>query len=222
MNNYRSKTIVFGFLLATSSALHAQDAVDISVGFGTNHAPAASGGLDNANSTLNAFGSCAVGTSDPNCQALSAMSGLFMRVGGDFMFTEHFGAGFGTSFQPARQDYGPFQYRQTFLDVDGIYSPKSTKKWATQIIGGIGSARTSFSYTQTGCAGTAVCSTQTSAVGSSSNFAVHAGAAIQFFVWGNVFIKPEFSYHYVPNLTNQFGSSSVAGAFVSIGYGSHR
>jgi hypothetical protein len=145
-----------------------------------------------------------------------------MGIGGDIMFKDHFGAGFQYSFQPTKQDYGPLQYRQSFIDVDGIYAPISKKRWLVQVLGGVGAARTSFSFTQSACVGSAVCTTQSQAVGTANHFAIHGGLALQYFVWNHIFIKPQFDYHYVPNLTNQFGGNSVPGAMISIGYGSAR
>jgi hypothetical protein len=127
------------------------------------------------------------------------------------------------SFQPAKQNYGPLQSRETFLDVNGIYAPINKKKWLVQVLGGIGSAKTSFSFSQSSCVGAAVtCSTQSQAVGTANNFAIHTGVALQYFVHEKIFIKPQFDYHYVPNLTNQYGSSSVPGVMISVGYGSAR
>ena len=87
-----------------------------------------------------------------------------------------------------------------------------------KIEGGIGGAKTSFSYTQTSCVGTAVCSTQSQAVGSSNHFQVHAGIGVQIFLTEHVFIRPQFDFHYVPGLTDQFGSNMVPAATVWLGY----
>jgi hypothetical protein len=88
--------------------LSAQAAVDVSVGFGTNHSSATGAGIDNA-SSINAFGACSLTAGDSFCQATPGLNGLFMGIGGDVMFKDHFGAGFQFNFQPAKQDYGPLQ-----------------------------------------------------------------------------------------------------------------
>lgn len=198
--------------------LRAQSAVDINVGFGTNHASASATGLDTVTGA-----SC---TSGSTCQNSKSMGGLFMGFGGDIMFKDHFGGGFDLVVQPARQDYNTglgLKSRQSFMDINGIYAPINRKKWNAQLIGGIGAARTSFAVTSSGCVGTAVvCTSQTQVIGSNSHFQVHVGAALQYFIWEKVFIKPEFMYHYVPSLTNQFGTNSVPGVMVSVGYGSMR
>jgi len=173
--------------------------------------------LDNA-SSLNAFGTCSPGSGDTLCQSTSGLGGAFLGIGADIMFSKRFGAGFQANIQPARSNYGPLDYRQTFLNVDGIYAPINRKRAVLQLLGGIGDARTSFSVNQSSCIGTAVCSSQTVPVGSANHFAIHAGAGVQLFVTSHIFVRPQFDYYYVPNFTDQFGSNSVPGATISVGY----
>ena len=195
----------------------AQSAFDINLGFGSFHDSSTGGGLDNA-ASLNAFGSCTPGTGDALCQATSGLGGFFLGFGGDIMFNHHFGAGFQANVQPAQSDYGPLKYRQAFYDVKGIYAPINRKRAVLQLMGGLGEARTSFSLTQSGCIGTAVCSTQTEPVGAANHFAVNAGVGVQIFLTEHIFVRPQFDYHYVPGLTNQFGSNSVPGGSIWVGY----
>ena len=195
----------------------AQSSVDFNVGFGTAHDKSTGAGIDNLNSA-NAFGSCTVGAADPNCQATPALSGFFMGVGGDVMLTKRYGFGVQASLQPAKADYGPLQFREIFYDFNGILAPVNQKKAIVKIEGGVGGAKTSFSYTQTSCVGTAVCSNQSQPVGSSNHFQVHAGVGVQIFLTEHVFIRPQFDFHYVPGLTDQFGSNMVPAAMVWLGY----
>lgn len=206
-------------LLAGSTGLYGQAAVDINVGFGSAFDSASKQGLDYTNGL-----SCSTAT-DSTCVNSKSLSGLFMSFGGDVMLKEHFGAGFEWSFQPGHQDYNTglgLKTRQSFGDIDGIYAPINRKKWNAQLMGGIGWATTSFAQTSGGCLGTALCTSSTQAIGSNSHFAVNVGAALQYFVWDKIFVKPEFKYHYVPNLTNQWGSNSVPSVMISVGYGSMR
>jgi opacity protein-like surface antigen len=195
----------------------AQDALDVHIGVGNFHNSASGGGLDNA-SSLNSFGTCSPGSGDTFCQSTSGLGGAFLGIGADIMFSKRFGAGFQANIQPARSSYGPLDYRQTFLNVDGIYAPINRKRAVLQLLGGIGDARTSFSVNQSSCIGTAVCSSQTVPVGSANHFAIHAGAGVQLFVTSHIFVRPQFDYYYVPNFTDQFGSNSVPGATISVGY----
>ena len=189
----------------------AQSSVDVNVGFGAAHDKAAAGGIDS-----NTGYTCTVGAA--NCQATPALSGFFMGVGGDVMLTKRYGFGGEASFQPVKANYGPLQYREIFYDFNGIFAPVNQKKAMVQIQGGIGGAKSSFSYTQTSCVGTAVCSTSSQPVGSSNHFQVHAGIGVQIFLTEHVFIRPQFDFHYVPGLTDQFGSNSVPAAMVWLGY----
>ena len=190
----------------------AQSSFDLNLGFGTLHDKAQQYGIDNTT-----FGTCVVGSAS-TCQKLPALSGFFLGFGGDIMLQKHYGVGGEWVLTPAKTAYGPLNYRQHFYDFNGIYAPINSKKAIVKLQGGIGGAKTGFSYTQSGCVGTAVCSTQTSPVGSSNHFQIHAGAGVQGFLNDHVFIRPEVDYHFVPSFKDQFGSNSVLGGMVWIGY----
>jgi opacity protein-like surface antigen len=202
--------------MAMIPAAHAQSAVDIFLGFGAGFDSAASGGID-SNTGL----SCTTST-DSSCQGLPSMNGFFMNIGGDIMFTDKYGIAPNIAFTPAQSNYGPLQYRQMFIDFNGQYEPVRNKKYVVQLQGGIGFARTSFTVSSTSCVGTAVCSNETEPIGNANHFDVHIGAGVQFFATEHIFIKPQFDYHYVPGLTDQFGSTSVAMFAVNVGYGTRR
>ena len=189
----------------------AQSSVDFNVGFGTAHDKAAPGGIDS-----NTGYTCALGAA--SCQATPALSGFFMGVGGDVMLTKRYGFGVNATLQPAKSNYGPLQYREIFYGFNGIFAPVNRKKAMVQIEGGVGGAKSSFSYTQTSCVGTAVCSTSSQPVGSSNHFQVHAGIGVQIFLTEHVFIRPQFDFHYVPGLTDQFGSNMVPAGMLWLGY----
>jgi opacity protein-like surface antigen len=201
-------------LLFCISFAYAQSAVEVNVGFGTVHDKASGTGFDINGNTCTATTASLVS----GCQLTPALSGLFMGFGGDVMLNKHVGFGGEASLQPRKQDYAGLQSRQIFYDVDGIYAPVNQKKVMLRLFGGIGGATTSFSYTASSCVGTAVCQTQSQAVGSAKHFQIHAGAGVQIYVTEHVFIRPQVDLHYVPNFTNQFGSNMAPGAMVFIGY----
>ncbi len=200
-----------------ASLLNAQTSFDVNLGFGSGWDSANGGGIDNA-ASLNAFGSCSLGTGDANCQSLPKLNGFFLGFGGDLMLYKHLGVGFEASLQPSRETYGPLDSRQTFYDVNAIYAPVATKRASLLLEGGVGGARTSFSLTQTGCVGTAVCTTSTQPVGAANHFQVHVGVGVQIFLTEHIFVKPEFDLHYVPGFTNQFGSDAVPEGMLWVGY----
>ena len=206
---------LLSLLLFAVPSASAQSSFEMNIGGGTNHAKGI-GGIDNINSN-NAFGTCTVGTADPNCVKGPSLNGFFLGFGGGIMATKRYGFGAEISFTPGKSDYAGLQYRQTFWDLNGIYSPLNQKKVMVQLIGGIGGAKTSFSYTQN-CAGIAVCSTQSQPVLNTNHFQIHAGVGVEIFVTDHVFIRPQLDLHYVPNLTDQFGTNVVPGAMVWLGY----
>jgi opacity protein-like surface antigen len=200
-----------------ASLVNAQTSFDVNLGFGSAWDSANGGGIDNA-ASLNAFGSCTLGTGDANCQSLPKLNGFFLGFGGDLMLYKHLGVGFEASLQPSRENYGPLDSRQTFYDVNAIYAPVATKRASLLLEGGVGGARTSFSLTESGCVGTAVCTSSTEPVGAANHFQVHVGVGVQIFLTEHIFVKPEFDLHYVPGLTNQFGSDAVPEGMLWVGY----
>jgi Outer membrane protein beta-barrel domain len=218
MSNVRwSFTGAAVLLLFGAPLMRAQTSFDVNVGFGSAWDSANSGGIDNA-ASINAFGACTPNSGDANCESLPKLNGFFLGFGGDLMLFKHFGAGFQASLQPSRETYGPLNSRQAFYDFNGIYAPIVTKRATLDLEGGVGVARTSFSLTESGCVGTAVCSTAVEPVGAANHFDVHVGVGVQLFVTDHIFLRPEFDYHYVPSLTNQFGSNSVPEAMLWVGY----
>ena len=134
------------------------------------------------------------------------------------MLKKHFGLGAELNLQPGKSDYGSLQYRQMFYDFNGIVAPVNEKRVSLQLQGGIGGARTGFSFSESSCVGTAICSNITQPVGNATHFQVHAGVGVQIFLAKQLYIRPEFDLHYVPNLTQQFGSNVVPQGSVWVGY----
>jgi hypothetical protein len=195
----------------------AQSSVDFMLGFGTAHDAAAPGGIGSAD-----FLACTTpGSPDTlggTCLANPSLGGFFLGIGGDVMLHKSFGIGADISFMPAKDNYGPLQYRESFYDFNGIYSPINTKRVSLQLLAGIGAARTSFSINQSGCVGTAVCTSENEPVGNETHFQVHAGVGLSLFVTDHIFIRPQFDIHYVPSLTQQFNSNLVTAGMVWVGY----
>jgi hypothetical protein len=199
-------------LLGAVPLLQAQGPFNVAIGFGSVHDKATGSGID-----PNTLLSCSTAT-DSICENTPALGRLFMGLEGDALLTKHVGIGADFSFQPSKGDYGPLQYRQIFYDFNGIYAPISHKKAQLRLEGGIGGTRSGFSYLQSACVGTAVCTTQSESVGTSGHFQVHLGAGVQVYLTKSIFIRPQFDFHQAPGLTNQFGSNHVIGGTVWIGY----
>ena len=207
----------FSLLLFCIPLASAQSAFDVNIGFGTARVGSNGTGLDGAAST-NAFGACSLSSGDTLCLPTPGLSGFFLGLGGDVMLWKHFGVGAEVNLQPAKSNYGPLQFRQTFYDFNGIYAPVSEKRFQLQLQGGIGGARTGFSFAQNSCVGTAVCSNVSQPVGNSSHFQVHAAVGLQVYLTEHLFIRPQFDLHCVPNFTEQFGSNAVPEGTIWLGY----
>jgi hypothetical protein len=203
--------------LLFASLASAQSAFDLNIGFGSAHASANGGGIDNASSS-NAFGSCILNSGDSLCQATPSLGGFFLGLGGDLMLYKHFGVGAEVNLQPAKSDYGPLQYRQSFYDFNGIYSPINQRRFLVQLQGGVGGAKTSFSFLQSSCVGTAVCTNSSLPVGNTNHFQAHFGAGVQIYLTQHIFVRPQFDVHYVPNFDQQFGTNTVPSGTVWVGY----
>jgi len=190
---------------------------NFAIGFGTAQAPSNGSGIENA-SSANAFASCTPSVLDSTCQRNPALGRLFMGFDGDAMINKRFGFGGEINFQPAKGDYGPLEYRQMFYDFNGLYTPIRNDRFTLRLEGGIGGAHTGFSYLQSSCVGTAVCSSQSLSVGTSNHFQEHVGVGVQVNLTRHVFIRPQFDYHYVHGFTDQFGRDSVLQGSVWLGY----
>ena len=200
-------------LLGSVPLLRAQGSFDVAVGFGSVHDKATGLGIDNVS-----FGSCTPSSTATTCETTPGLGGLLMGFEGDGMLNKHIGIGGELSFQPTKGNYGPLQYRQIFYTFNGIYAPINNKRLQLRLEGGIGGTRSGFSYTETSCVGTAVCTTQAAPVGNSSHFQVHLGAGVQFYVKPHIFLRPQFDFREVPGLTNQFGRDQVIGGTIWVGY----
>jgi len=195
-----------------ASLASAQSQVDIGVGFGA--------AFDKANPNLGAdsqTGASCTTSTDATCVAAGSMNGFFLGFGGDILFYKHFGFGAEVNIEPGKNNWGPLQDRQIFYDFNGVYEPYSSKRASLVIEGGVGGARTSFSVTESGCVGPA-CSTEVEPVGSTNHFQVHAGVGVQIYLTHSLFIRPQFDFHYVPGLTNEFNSNAVPEATIWIGF----
>lgn len=148
-----------------------------------------------------------------------SLNGFSLGFGGDAMVDKHFGIGAEISFQPTKHDYVDLQYRQMFYDFNGIYAPVNEKKVSLKLMGGLGGARTSFSYNDTSCYyGSAVCTQSNYSVANVNHFQLHAGAAVEIMLTNSLMVRPQFDFRYVPNLSDQFGRDVVMGGMVWVGF----
>jgi hypothetical protein len=61
----------------------------------------------------------------------------------------------------------------------------------------------------------------TNFLGSINHFQLHTGIGLRIYVSPHIFIRPQFDFHWVRNL-EEFGSNSVPGYSIAIGFSSNR
>jgi hypothetical protein len=152
------------------------------------------------------------------CEPGGTMGGVFGVFGADFLITPHLGVNGEYAFRFAQASYlplGGLNVRPGFYDFNAVYQPTSGDKRVVPVIeGGIGGAKLSFYFTQQ----SGSLFTQSEYFTSSSHFQVHGAIGVKLYVKSDIFIKPQFDVHYVPNLTDQYGRNVVPEVTISIGY----
>lgn len=153
-----------------------------------------------------------------SCVPGPTMGGVFGVFGADFMIKPHLGVNGEYTFRFAQAAYLPnegLNVRPGFYDFNAVYQPSSGDKRVVPIIeGGIGGAKLSYYISQQ----EGSLFTQSQYYTSSSHFQVHGAVGVKLYVKSDIFIKPQFDIHYVPNLTDQYGRNFVPQVTVSIGY----
>ncbi len=182
--------IVFAVVLIQFPA-HAQQ-VDAAFGFNALTAPATT--VDSS------------GTIFP-----SLRGGLYPSFSADVLVKHHLGVQGEMAWRGSRGDYGGLPYRPFFFDFNGIWAPPLGKKATAELMGGIGAEDLRF-YGFVNC-NFSGCTNYVS----SKHFMEHLGAGVRFYVWGNVFVRPEAHVYFVHN-NNEFSSGRSARYGVSIGY----
>jgi hypothetical protein len=210
--NCRYLFLFFLLLLVCVPYAAAQASATFAMGFGTSHVKADTRGIK-YDSTIDNYRNCTLDPLDSSCLSKATLDGLFMGFSGDALPWNHFGFGFNASFMPAKRDnYGDLKFRQVFYEFNGVYAPVNGDRAALKLMGGIGGAKTSFTYEYK----TAI-NPQSISYESSNHFHLYAGAGLELYINKNVFIRPQFDFRYIPNFTDQFGSQSVPSGMIYIG-----
>jgi len=145
------------------------------------------------------------------------LTGLFMDVGGEFLLTDHFGAGAEINWRAGQGNYAGLNYRPIFYDFNGIWQPVKSKHFVPEIQVGLGGVAVNFNENQTLCNQFAGCQTINLGSESSDHFQVHMGIAARIYATPHIFFRPAVDAHWVNNFF-QFGSNWVPEYSMSIGY----
>ncbi len=147
------------------------------------------------------------------------MGGVFGTFGAGLMLKPSFGVGGELSLRFAQGDYAGLGYRPIFYDFNGIWTPSlHSKRIMPEFQGGFGGMNLRFYGGAQSCDYyTGTCS---NFAGSSNHLQLHASAGLRIYVKEHLFVRPQFDYHWVRNLTNEFASNSVMGFGIAIGFSS--
>ena len=156
-----------------------------------------------------------------NCESGPTMGGVFGIFGVDFMFSPHLGVNGEYAFRFAQANYLPLaglKMRPAFYDFNVVWEPISGTRIIPVLEGGIGGARVALYVSQTTTI-TGISGTSSYPAGLNANhFQGHAAVGLKLYVRPSLFIKPQFDFHYVTHLTDQFGRDWVPQYTVSVGY----
>jgi hypothetical protein len=191
------------FLFPTAF-LSAQSRFDAYFGMGSAHA--SSSGLQ----SLDASG---------NLVTTPSLGGVFGTIGGAVMLKPSYGVGAQVSWSFNKGDYLLYQYRPVFYDFNGIWTPISAKHVMPEFQAGFGGASLRF-YNASQPYFDYSTGRYSTFAGSSNHLQLHVAGGVRFFIKPHLFIRPQVDYHWVRNLTNEFGSNSVPEYTVAIGYSS--
>ena len=155
------------------------------------------------------------------CEPSPTIGGLFGIFGVDFMILPHLGVNGEYAFRFAQANYLPLaglKFRPAFYDFNAVWEPFSFFERIVPVVeGGFGDARIALYQTRT-VSVTGITSTTTSGAGAANHFQEHFAVGVKLYITSALFIKPQFDFHYVPHLTDQFGREWVPQYTVSVGY----
>jgi len=210
-------------LLGTTNVIHAQG-VSPYFGIGSAHVPAGTS-VNTIDPVTGLAVTCPSGNLfdaiTGNCEPGPTIGGVFGVFGVDFMIKPHLGINGEYAFRFAQADYLPaaaLKFRPGFYDFNAVYEPTPGKRVVPLLEGGIGGAKITL-YQAQAFSVTGITTNFSYPVGLNANhFQVHAAVGVKLYITQSFFIKPQFDFHYVIHLTDQFGRDWVPQYTASVGY----
>jgi hypothetical protein len=150
----------------------------------------------------------------------SSLGGFFGTIGGDVRIWHGWGVGAEYSFKRNRDAYAGLSYRPEFYDVNAVYQPVrfSKRRLVPKFEGGFGRMVIHYYDTPQFCQSFFLgCKSLTGLVSQENYLQIHFGAAVQYYVYKSVFVRPEIDIRYMHNMVD-FGSPVVPEFSVGIGY----
>jgi opacity protein-like surface antigen len=186
--------VAAAFMLLFATLAHAQQ-VDVAVGLATlGSSSPASGGL--------------------NFQQPAEKGGSHINLSVDIVGFGHrrLGLSAETSFRLREASYAGYEtYRPILTDVNAFFQPRLSKKLGLDLMAGVGVASNRFNLTSScnlpGCINYT----------SSYHFMEDFGGGIRYYVWHNLFVRPEIRYYHIQNNV-EFHSDNLVRVGASIGF----
>ena len=154
------------------------------------------------------------------CEPAPKIGGLFGIFGADLMLLPHLGINGEYAFRFGQAPFlplGGLNFRPAFYDFNVVWQPFSLLRIVPVVEGGFGVARVSLYATQTTTVA-GITNTTNVGAGGANHFQEHAALGVKLYITSDIFIKPQFDFHYVPHLTDQFGRDWVPQYTVAVGY----
>jgi hypothetical protein len=149
-----------------------------------------------------------------NFQPPSEKGGAYVNVSADFVGFRHkrLGLNIETAFRIHQADYAGYEkFRPILTDVNALFQPRLSDKLGLDLFAGVGIASNRFNL-PTSC-NIPGCINYTS----SNHFMEHLGGGIRYYVWRQIFVRPEIHYYHIHNNV-EFHSDNVFRVGASVGY----
>ncbi|HET6841869.1 MAG TPA: hypothetical protein VFK06_09300 [Candidatus Angelobacter sp.] len=166
--------------------------------------------------SLSTLTSTSAANAGVNFQPQSIGGGLFPGFSGDFLFWHNLGIGGEVNWRAKQNVYQGVQpFRPILYDFNAVWAPplgRKKSKASAELQAGFGGTSTRFYQPFFNC--NFFSCTDFNSV---NHLAGHVGGGIRFYVWHNVFVRPEAHFYFIHN-NNEF-SGPVASRFgVALGY----
>ena len=140
--------------------------------------------------------------------------GTFVGGNAQYKWSKHLSFNVEGSVRYHQGIYNAFQpYRPILYDANAVYTTQYAPKVRGDFMAGIGGETLLF-YSPFGCG---IPSGGCRSYIDRTHFLTHLGAGVRYYLWRNVFLRPEVHWYFVPN-NYEFHSDNVFRLGASLGY----
>jgi len=159
---------------------------------------------------------------NPATYVPSEKGGTYIGFNGDVLFHGNLGVQAEVNWRASQGNYAGLGlgYRPVFYDFNAIYAKRFSPRVGAEVLGGIGGQSLRLYTGQSNCDYYGNCTNYVS----SNHFLVDFGGGVRFYVWHNMFVRPEMRLYIVHGNQQYFSSDYQVRYGASLGYtfgGSH-